>query len=217
MPLTRRDFLSAIPLVLSIPAIWWWLGTGRRTAESRPSGEKILIGSSIPEGISFLGGAILVSKEGSVNAFAAKCTHLGCEISMSSGSSIDCPCHGSRFGLDGKPLNGPATEALKELEVRLGREEVAQKKLADQCTDLQQNESSQNEKLQVVQQLCFQAVLQVQVRFARFDPCHVLHRVENTLRSSNVTSGAHANVDFMSAFGNQAESFVKGRDMLYAG
>jgi glycine/D-amino acid oxidase-like deaminating enzyme/nitrite reductase/ring-hydroxylating ferredoxin subunit len=52
-------------------------------------------------------------EEGSLHAVSAVCTHLGCVVQWNAGEkSWDCPCHGSRFGIDGAVLNGPAREPL---------------------------------------------------------------------------------------------------------
>ena len=43
-----------------------------------------------------------------------RCPHLGCALKWNAGEhSWDCPCHGSRFGEDGKLRNGPATDDMK--------------------------------------------------------------------------------------------------------
>jgi glycine/D-amino acid oxidase-like deaminating enzyme/nitrite reductase/ring-hydroxylating ferredoxin subunit len=53
--------------------------------------------------------------DGEVHALSATCTHLGCQVSFNSAErSWDCPCHGSRFGVDGRVLQGPAVEDLAE-------------------------------------------------------------------------------------------------------
>lgn len=43
-----------------------------------------------------------------------RCPHMGCALKWNAQEhSWDCPCHGSRFGEDGKLLNNPATGNLK--------------------------------------------------------------------------------------------------------
>ena len=53
---------------------------------------------------------------GALHAVSADCTHLGCRLAFNTAErSWDCPCHGSRFGLDGRVLQGPA---VKDLSVK---------------------------------------------------------------------------------------------------
>ena len=43
-----------------------------------------------------------------------RCPHLGCALTWNAQEhSWDCPCHGSRFGADGRLLNNPATGGLR--------------------------------------------------------------------------------------------------------
>jgi glycine/D-amino acid oxidase-like deaminating enzyme/nitrite reductase/ring-hydroxylating ferredoxin subunit len=50
---------------------------------------------------------------GALHAVSLRCTHLGCLLRFNAAErSWDCPCHGSRFDIDGSVLEGPATRAL---------------------------------------------------------------------------------------------------------
>ncbi|MEI8133817.1 MAG: Rieske (2Fe-2S) protein [bacterium] len=46
-------------------------------------------------------------------AIDIKCTHKGCEVKFEDKSNMFvCPCHDSRFDINGKPKSGPATTPL---------------------------------------------------------------------------------------------------------
>ncbi len=51
--------------------------------------------------------------EGTLHVVSLRCTHLGCLLRFNGAErSWDCPCHGSRFDVDGSVLEGPAVRAL---------------------------------------------------------------------------------------------------------
>lgn len=53
---------------------------------------------------------------GRLHILSATCTHMGCHVHWNSlETSWDCPCHGSRYDIDGRVLNGPAVAPLKRL------------------------------------------------------------------------------------------------------
>jgi glycine/D-amino acid oxidase-like deaminating enzyme/nitrite reductase/ring-hydroxylating ferredoxin subunit len=55
-------------------------------------------------------------EQGTLHALSARCPHLGCQVSFNTAeTSWDCPCHGSRFALDGTVLSGPATTGLRSI------------------------------------------------------------------------------------------------------
>jgi Rieske Fe-S protein len=69
---------------------------------------------------------IVVSRpsEGTVVAFSAVCTHLGCTVAPQ-GKEFDCPCHGSRFdAASGDVLGGPAPSPLKKLKASVSGDTV---------------------------------------------------------------------------------------------
>ncbi len=58
--------------------------------------------------------ATYVDDDGVVHSVSSTCTHMGCLVSFNDVErEWECPCHGSRFGLDGSVLQGPATTALR--------------------------------------------------------------------------------------------------------
>jgi Rieske Fe-S protein len=53
-------------------------------------------------------------EEGELHAVSAVCTHLGCQVKWNRAErSWDCPCHGSRFDVDGEVIQGPAVKGLE--------------------------------------------------------------------------------------------------------
>jgi glycine/D-amino acid oxidase-like deaminating enzyme/nitrite reductase/ring-hydroxylating ferredoxin subunit len=59
--------------------------------------------------------AVYRDLQGEVHAVSARCTHLGCIVSWNPAeTSWDCPCHGSRFSVDGEVIQGPAVRNLEE-------------------------------------------------------------------------------------------------------
>jgi Rieske Fe-S protein len=58
--------------------------------------------------------AVYRDEYGSTHECSAVCTHLGCMVSWNSAEqSWDCPCHGSRFDVEGRVLRGPSTDNLE--------------------------------------------------------------------------------------------------------
>ncbi|MHC3468588.1 Rieske (2Fe-2S) protein [Streptomyces sp. 7R007] len=59
------------------------------------------------------------SADGTLKAFSTICTHALCPINKLEGTTLICPCHGSRFdATTGKVLHDPATEPLNALPVK---------------------------------------------------------------------------------------------------
>ncbi|MFH8369872.1 FAD-dependent oxidoreductase [Streptomyces sp. NPDC018031] len=58
--------------------------------------------------------AVYRAQDGTVHALTARCTHLGCLVAFNEAETTwECPCHGSRFGIDGRVLQGPANTPLE--------------------------------------------------------------------------------------------------------
>lgn len=78
--------------------------------------KNIRIPLQINNGVTFRNGLIVVKEENKTQFLSAKCTHLGCNIHSVENNELVCPCHGSRFSLNGDCLKGPAKEGLQNLE-----------------------------------------------------------------------------------------------------
>jgi Rieske Fe-S protein len=62
---------------------------------------------------------------GDFKGFDIQCTHAGCPVSEVT-STINCPCHGSRFSLtDGAPERGPASEPLGSVELSVQGDQIS--------------------------------------------------------------------------------------------
>ncbi len=57
--------------------------------------------------------ALYRDAQGQSHALSPVCPHMGCHVKWNPAEKTwDCPCHGSRFDIDGKILNGPALQTL---------------------------------------------------------------------------------------------------------
>jgi len=84
----------------------------RGSAEAVPPGEGAIVRDGLRQA------AVHRDEQGELHALSARCTHLGCIVDWNSAErSWDCPCHGSRFGIDGRVLQGPAVAPLESREL----------------------------------------------------------------------------------------------------
>jgi Rieske Fe-S protein len=81
--------------------------------------EPVVVPPDVPLGLSVRGEVVLNrGADGSLRAFSARCTHLGCRLERVIDDVIVCPCHGSRFHADGRVAAGPAMRPLTGLRVQ---------------------------------------------------------------------------------------------------
>ncbi len=57
-------------------------------------------------------------ENGEIHALNPVCTHAACIVNWNAEEkSWDCPCHGARFDIEGRVLNGPADRDLERIEL----------------------------------------------------------------------------------------------------
>jgi len=118
-PLTRRDFLGLASLWTAMSAMGFalvgMLRLPKAAVLSSPSKKfRVTLPESLAPGQAFEppGRAVVLFRdEEGVYAISRICTHLGC-IVRGTGEGFECPCHGSRFAVDGSVTKGPAPQPL---------------------------------------------------------------------------------------------------------
>lgn len=90
-----------------------------KAAETPPgppptAGQSLAASADIPVGSGIIVDGTLLTQPtaGVFKGFVARCTHAGCALTGIRDDQAVCPCHGSRFSMDGAAVRGPATQPL---------------------------------------------------------------------------------------------------------
>ena len=69
-------------------------------------------------GVARHGFAVVQPTAGTYLAFSTACTHACCNVVLpNGGNEFVCPCHGSRYNLQGQVIRGPSVVNLQSLSV----------------------------------------------------------------------------------------------------
>jgi nitrite reductase/ring-hydroxylating ferredoxin subunit len=105
-------------------------GSGGSSGGDQPkAGTKLVATADVPVGggVALTDVKIVVTQptEGEFKAFSAICTHQGSTIDKVEDGDMVCPLHGSRFSIkDGSVDNGPATNPVKEISIKVEGDQV---------------------------------------------------------------------------------------------
>ena len=101
----------------------WLMNTMARRDDDLPenAAKTLTVPMATGESVRFFDSAIVVQKQNEVAVYSSHCTHLGCRINRVDGNQLVCPCHGSRFNLEGQVLHGPALHGLQPLAFEVDR------------------------------------------------------------------------------------------------
>ena len=116
---SRRDFLGMVATGAAASALLFavlgMLKLPKAAVLSSPSKKfKVNLPETLAPGTPFIppGRSVALFKDADgIFAISTVCTHLGC-IVKNNPEGFECPCHGSRFSLDGSVVKGPAPKAL---------------------------------------------------------------------------------------------------------
>jgi Rieske Fe-S protein len=74
--------------------------------------------------------AVYRDEENQLHVCSAVCTHMKCIVNWNNAERTwDCPCHGSRFMIDGSVIEGPAIENLQRKKVDIPTEHLLTEKI----------------------------------------------------------------------------------------
>lgn len=114
---SRRKFFRYLVWLTFIPFLFIVNKMLKRYDELNKRKNMRVLKTSLSNGTNVFPDVIIIRDGNKFEAFSSRCTHLGCKINTVEGRQLVCPCHGSRYDLEGSPLKGPANKPLQKLEI----------------------------------------------------------------------------------------------------
>ena len=111
--MATQSIVEAVPELIksTVPYVDWVTGGDVSSFDEIKNGD----GAIVRDGTSKI--AAYRDNDGNLHKRSAVCTHMGCVVRFNSAETTwDCPCHGSRFGIDGHVINTPAISPLAPVE-----------------------------------------------------------------------------------------------------
>jgi cytochrome b6-f complex iron-sulfur subunit len=87
-----------------------------------PDKKIVLPLKNINDGITYIQKSqiFIYKKENKLDIYDAHCTHMGCILNFNQAKQqFNCPCHQSRFDIDGTKLRGPANRDLDKIVFKI--------------------------------------------------------------------------------------------------
>jgi Rieske Fe-S protein len=121
---SRRKFLKNFLVFLGLPLSWLWYSTLKKWSDINSKNVITELYDNLPSGISFHDDFIVIKHHKSLKVFSSRCSHLGCKIKNAAGSELVCPCHGSKYNMNGEAVRGPAQKPLSELKFKIDKNKI---------------------------------------------------------------------------------------------
>ena len=126
----RTAMVGGVGVVAATAAVAT-IGARAASAAPRPQTQQCAAGpiaktADVPVGSGVIVGDTVITQPtaGQFRGFCATCTHMGCHLTEVREGTINCPCHGSKFHLDGTVAHGPAFIPLLCRPVHVEGEDV---------------------------------------------------------------------------------------------
>ncbi|MGB3303042.1 MAG: Rieske (2Fe-2S) protein [Gordonia sp. (in: high G+C Gram-positive bacteria)] len=133
-PVSRRTFVAGAGVVVGAAVVGATATACGTTAPPAPALSPpsnapkgaLAATADIPVGGGGIADGVVITQPvaGTFEGFTATCTHAGCALSGVRNGLIECPCHGSKFRLDGTVEAGPAEKPLKKVPVRVDGDSI---------------------------------------------------------------------------------------------
>jgi cytochrome b6-f complex iron-sulfur subunit len=117
---TRRKFTTFLPLILA-SGFSYPIGKFLFFSDNSHKSVNILL-KNIKDGITYIkqNQTFLYKKNDKITIYDAHCTHMGCILNFNNQTKhFNCPCHKSRFDIDGVKLKGPAKKDLEQVAFKI--------------------------------------------------------------------------------------------------
>lgn len=115
---SRRDFLSAAWAAAGVGAAAAGAAAVGRALSGSPEAERSvalsaeLLAKAERDGGLVHEGLFVRGPAAAPVVLDLTCTHLRCRVAPVDGGGFSCPCHGSRYDAEGRPVSGPAPKPL---------------------------------------------------------------------------------------------------------
>ncbi|MEA2017815.1 MAG: ubiquinol-cytochrome c reductase iron-sulfur subunit [Campylobacterota bacterium] len=117
---TRRNFVKLLPYVL-VGGFTYPIGKFIFFSDN-PDIQVSMPLKNINDGITYIkqSNIFIYKKDKNIDIYDAHCTHMGCILNFDNQEKqFNCPCHKSRFDIDGTRLRGPAKRDLDKIAFKI--------------------------------------------------------------------------------------------------
>lgn len=125
--INRRDFVKKSIALLPFVGVGSFVYPLSKFAffEEKNKISLVIALDELTQKITKKGTVFILKNNDAIQVFDAHCPHMGCVLNFSeSENAFVCPCHSSKFSLDGTVLKGPAQKKLDTLSFTINQKNL---------------------------------------------------------------------------------------------